>query len=143
MLVTKALVTEIPSEDNYYTVRVPLFEDTSGTEITYRALCCHTPGVFGGLNVGDCVYIAFEDAKLNVPVIIGRLYTREFDEYAKGYFNNLNVTSVARLPLNTMIGDVSMKALFDSVYNTVTSEGSNYPKGAVCQVEDGEDPRTI
>ena len=53
------------------------------------------------------MYVTFEDAKLNIPVIIGRLYTREDDDYAKGLFNNLKVTNTANLPLNTMFGDIA------------------------------------
>ena len=87
---TKALIKEIPRNgSNIYKIRIPLFEDTTGTEIIYDALCCHAPGVFGGLNEGDCVYVSFEDAKLNIPVIIGRLFINEKDEYSKGYFNTI------------------------------------------------------
>ena len=96
---TKALVTALPEPgDNVYKVRIPLLEDTTGTEIIYDALSCHPPGVFAGYNVGDCVYVSFEDAKLNIPVIMGKLYVDEKDDYAKGLFNNLQVTKKADLP---------------------------------------------
>ena len=103
---TKALVVSKPEPgSNIYKVRIPLFEDTSGTEIIYDALCCHAPGVYGGFNAGDCVYVSFEDAKLNIPVIIGRLYINERDDYSKGYFNNLEVSNFAHLPMSTVFGD--------------------------------------
>ena len=114
---TKALIVDTPkSGDNYYKVRIPLFEDTTGTEIVYDALCCHAPGIFNGLNPGDCVYVSFEDAKLNIPVIIGRLYIEEQDDYSKGYFNNFEVSNTANLPMNTTFGGwLKVKELSDTV----------------------------
>ena len=114
---TKALIVSPPKPgDNIYKVRVPLFEDTTGTEIIYDALCCHAPGVYNGFNPGDCVYITFEDAKLNIPVIIGRLLVNEQDDYSKGYFNNLEVSNSAHLPMSTMFGDgLSIQNLYDSL----------------------------
>ena len=122
---TKALIVDIPNEgDNYYKIRLPLFEDTTGEEVYYNALCCHAPGVFGGLNKGDCVYVAFEDAKLNIPVIIGRLYITEKDEYSKGLFNNLNVVNTATLPINTTFGDgLNIKNLYNTVQYLSAQEG--------------------
>ena len=114
---TKALIVKTPDEgDNVYKVRIPLFEDTTGTEIIYDALCCHAPGVYNGLNPGDCVYVSFEDAKLNIPVILGRLYIDEQDDYSKGYFNNLEISNSAHLPMSTIFGDgLSIQNLYDTV----------------------------
>ena len=114
---TKALIVKTPEPgDNWYKVRIPLFEDTTGTEIIYDALCCHAPGTYGGLNPGDCVYVSFEDAKLNIPVIIGRLYVEEQDDYSKGYFNNLEVSNSTHLPMSTTFGDgLSIQNLYDTV----------------------------
>ena len=130
---TKALITKIPDKgDNWFKVRIPLFEDTTGTEVTYDALCCYSPGTFGGLNVGDCVYVTFEDAKLNIPVIIGKLYTREDDDYAKGLFNNLKVTNTANLPLNTIFGNAASAGdLIELLQNQITTVVENaYPVGS-------------
>lgn len=114
---TKALIVKTPEEgDNHYKVRIPLFEDTTGNEVIYDALSCHPPGVFNGYNEGDCVYVSFEDAKLNIPVIMGRLYTEEQDDYAKGLFNNLNVTNSANLPMSTTFGGkMSINNLYDAL----------------------------
>lgn len=114
---TKALVVETPeNEDNHYKVRIPIFEDTTGDEVIFDALACHAPGVFNGYNVGDCVYVAFEDAKLNIPVIIGRLYVEEQDDYSKGLFNNLSVTGRVQLPMDTTFGDgMSISNLYDTM----------------------------
>ena len=114
---TKGLIVSTPKQgDNVWKVRIPIFEDTTGTEIIYDALCCHAPGVFGGLNPGDCVCVAFEDAKLNIPVILGRLYIEEKDEYSKGYFNNLKVSNSANLPMSTTFGNgLSIKNLYELV----------------------------
>lgn len=116
MLFTKALIVSLPKEgDNFYKVRIPLFEDTSGKEIIFNALCCHAPGIYGGLNSGDCVYVIFEDNKLTTPVIIGRLYVEEQDDYSKGYFNNLNVSNRASLPASTTFGNMKISALYDTI----------------------------
>ena len=131
MMFTKALIAAIPEPgDNHYKVRIPLFEDTTGNEVLFDALCCHAPGVFNGYKVGDCVYIAFEDAKLNIPVILGRLFVEEKDNYAKGYFNNLEVSNKVHLPMATSFGDgLQIKTLYDTLQylnaqdNLMTSEG--------------------
>lgn len=115
---TKALIVDTPKQgDNIYRVRIPLFEDTTGTEIVYDALCCHAPGTYGGLNPGDCVYVSFEDGKMNIPVIIGRLYVEEQDDYAKGFFNNLYVINAAKLPMSTTFGNQGLT--IDNLYNMV------------------------
>jgi len=122
---TKALIVSIPEEgSNVYKVRIPLFEDTTGTEVIYDALCCHAPGIFGGLNTGDCVYVAFEDAKLNIPVIIGKLYINEKDDYSKGLFNNLSVKNLAVLPMGTLFGNgLSIQNLYDTVQYLSAQDG--------------------
>ena len=145
---TKALVVDTPKgDDNHFRVRIPIFEDTTGTEVIYDALCCYSPGTFGGLNIGDCVYVTFEDAKLNVPVIIGRLYTREADDYAKGLFNNLQVTNMARLPINTSFGDVVTAGnLVDLVQNQSHLTVENiYPVGAyfICDASSTMNPTNM
>lgn len=142
MLFTKAIVTALPKEgDNWYTCRIPIFEDTTGTEINYQTLSCHAPGVYGGLNVGDCVYVAFEDAKLNIPVIIGRLYVNEQDDYSKGYFNNLLVTNTANLPFNTTIGGINISELVKN--NLQVDIDLLYPLGTIMQTQDGLNPSNM
>ena len=139
---TKALIVR-PREqgNNIYKVRIPLFEDTTGTEIVYDALCCHAPGVYGGLNVGDCVYIAFEDAKLNIPVIIGKLYVNEKDDYSKGYFNNLDVVNSAHMPMSTTFGDgLSISNLYDTIQFLMGAENCQYAIGDIYCTTNNIDP---
>lgn len=139
---TKALIVKTPEPgDNWYKVRIPLFEDTTGTEIIYNALCCHAPGTYGGFNPGDCVYVSFEDAKLNIPVIIGRLYVEEQDDYSKGYFNNLEVSNSAHLPMSTTFGDgLSISNLYDTV-QYLSSNSCPYGVGDVyCTTNTAVDP---
>lgn len=143
---TKALIVSTPvGDDNHFRVRIPIFEDTTGTEVIYDALCCYSPGTFGGLNVGDCVYVAFEDAKLYVPVIVGKLYTKESDDYAKGYFNNLQVTNMARLPIDTNFGGVTTAGnLVDLVQKQVSIEDV-YPVGSyfICGADSSMNPNNM
>ena len=114
---TKALIVDTPRQgDNVFKIRIPLFEDTTGTEIIYDALSCHPPGIFNGYSPGDCVYVSFEDGKMNIPVIMGRLYVEEQDDYAKGYFNNLEISNRAHLPLSTTFGDgLSISNLYNNM----------------------------
>ena len=141
-MLTKAIIVSVPKDgSNWYTCRVPLFEDTSGTEVVFDALSCHAPGVYGGLNVGDCVYVAFEDAKLNIPVIIGRLYVNEQDDYSKGYFNNLLVTNTANLPFNTTIGGINISELVKN--NLQVDIDLLYPLAAILQTGDSESPNNM
>ena len=142
---TKALITETPKlGDNHYKVRIPLFEDTTGQEVIMDALCCHAPGVFNGFNVGDCVYVTFEDAKLNIPVIIGKLYVNEQDDFSTGYFNNIKVTNNVKLPMDTTFGNgLKIKSLYDTIQylnsnsNLNADDGSEGSSGISGIVESG------
>ena len=74
-MVFKAIIKSLPKDNNKYLVRIPPLEDNTTKEMILPALLCNQPGEYGNYKVGDVVFVEFENNKLDVPVIIGRLYT--------------------------------------------------------------------
>ena len=74
-MIIKSYIKALPNQgSNVYKVRVPFLEDNTNREMIFDALLCSPPGEYYGYKVGDCVYVEFEDDKLNIPVILGKLY---------------------------------------------------------------------
>ena len=125
-MVIKGYIVSIPEPgDNHFQVRIPFIEDNTGVEIIMTALLCSQPGVYGGYDIGDCVFVSFEgdkhmddDVITDTPVIIGKLYQDE----PTGVHNNciiesLTVSSKAELPSNTTFGGQSAADIFDLIQN--------------------------
>ena len=74
-MIFKAFIKELPKNDNKYVVRVPALEDNTTREMVLSALLCNQPGEYAGYKVGDVVFVEFENNKLDVPIILGKLYT--------------------------------------------------------------------
>ena len=132
-MILKAYITEIPdSGENHFKVRIPFLEDNTTTEMVFDALLCNQPGEYYGYNVGDCVFVSFENEKLNTAIILGKLYVDEVETPNYHLINELNVTSKVTLPENTKIGNYSAKDIFklyqsiDNIYSgSVSSTDSN------------------
>jgi len=73
-MITKGIITAIDFTGNTCTVRMPFFETAGNDEIIGTATISNTPGSYNGYKVGDVVWVAFEDNKLDTPVVIGKLY---------------------------------------------------------------------
>ena len=75
MLTTKAYITAKPEEgDNIFKVNIPLMADNVSEEALFDALLCSN-GNYNDYNVGDCVFVSFEDDKYNTAIILGKLFT--------------------------------------------------------------------
>ena len=60
------------------------------------------------INVGDVVFVAFEDNNFGKPVVIGYLYRSNMTpNYGDIILNSINVKIAANLSADTTIGDVS------------------------------------
>lgn len=118
MICTKAYIKAIPEEgSNIFKVEVPLMEDNTGTEAIFDALLCTVPGHYKGLEVGDTVFIEFEDDQYNTAIILGELFT-EIPTKSTTYsiINDLKVTDTASLPPNTRFGDYTAQDIMN-LYN--------------------------
>ena len=79
-MITKAIVTQLVPP-NKFKVRIPIFDGFSGQqgavsdEHLSNATLCTLPNSDNVINVGDIVYVAFEDNDAGRPVILGHLYT--------------------------------------------------------------------
>ncbi len=124
-MILKAFIKELPEQGkNIYKVRIPFMEDNTNHEMVFSALLCNQPGEYNGYKVGDCVYVIFENDKMDVPVIMGKLYTGA-DEKIENYHvvNNLNVTGTVTLPSNVKIGGYTTNDLFELTQGSNNSSG--------------------
>lgn len=113
-MILKAFIKELPKKDsNVYRVRVPFLEDNTNHEMVFDALLCNQPGEYYGYKVGDCVFVIFENDKMNTPVIMGKLYTYpQEDSTSYHVVNELNITGKVTLPNDTVIGGYSAQDFF-------------------------------
>lgn len=102
-----------------YKVRMPLFngsEESPGATPNNElqdAYVASTPGLYGTVNVGDSVYIAFIDNDYSNPVIVGTV--NGDGNYLSVSSSSLNVLSSVTLPRNTTIGDITYNMLLGIV----------------------------
>ena len=104
-MLTKAIIKALPEiGSNIFKVRVPYLEDNSRTEIVLNATYCITPGIYDGLSIGDCVFIDFEEDRLEKPVILGKLYINSTEKVnTKIITGNCIITDHVDLPKDAKI----------------------------------------
>lgn len=105
-MVTKAIVQAINAAGTACTIRIPLFESAADPlPAVAKALVSITPGIFNNIEVGDIVFIAFEENAIEKPIIIGKLFRGANIERASrggsGIVDVLKVGSNATLPAAT------------------------------------------
>ena len=125
MLTTKAYVTKVPENgDNIFKVNVPLMMDNTETEAEFEAILSHSPGIYKGIEVGDCVIITYEDDKYDTAIILGKLFTEvPENDQAFGLFNQLEVTGSVILPQDTKIGNYTPQDIFNLYQGVDMKEG--------------------
>lgn len=124
-MITKAEILKLPKGtytdsngelkvDNKFEIYVPIF--CSAGESRYlptsaaimKATLCYNPGVDNGYRVGDIVFISFENNEMGQPVILGKLYLNDGSDLTSNINGDeLSISSNAKLPINTKIGDIS------------------------------------
>ncbi len=129
-MIIKGYIKQVPNDgDNIYKVRIPFLEDNTNNEMVFNALLCNQPGIYRGYKEGDCVFISFENDKLDVPIILGKLFVdiNDSDDGTAIYHvvNELNVTSKINLPSDTRIGNYYAED-FSKLYQKVNSLNLNY-----------------
>lgn len=132
MILKGFVESAVPNEPNKFYVRIPIINGIEGTanstskEDLAKATVCGIPGFTNLINIGDVVYIAFENDNYNNPVILGQLLTN----LNPSTVNDKNITETrpqivakslsfysddgsesADLPYNTRIGNVTPVAI--------------------------------
>jgi len=138
-MILKAYIVQLPDKgSNEFQVRIPYFEGNTNREVIYSALLCNQPGEYDGYKVGDCVWVGFEDTRLNVPIILGKLYVEKEEEIASSHtVNNLNVTGSITLPADTKIGGYSTVDIFKNAQKeSETGTLSDLDYEEICDIKD-------
>jgi hypothetical protein len=109
-------------------VRIPLFENASRNVniIEADAQINIVPGIYNSYKTGDIVFIGFEENKMELPVILGKLFVSATAETKapQGTLsgNALTITDAAQLPYSTIFN-------FDKISQNKTLYNSlNTPK---------------
>ena len=123
-MVTKGIITSIDFNGNTCQVRIPLFETAGNDPITGTAIVSNTPGSYNGYKVGDVVLVAFEDGKMQNPVIVGKLYLGAAKE-KQDPRGTINVETTTASKSASLPADAVLTVNVDSnVPNTNTPFGS-------------------
>lgn len=112
-MITKGIIEEIISPYEVR-VRIPTLDKeanaiaATSTENLNIATICTLPNCYVNLQIGDVVFVGFEDNTYYKAVILGHL-CREgyYNTHADVSLSNLVVNDSAKLPDTTKIGDVS------------------------------------
>lgn len=112
-MITKAIVEEIVTPYKVR-IRIPLLDQITSAagktnlEDLNTATICSLPNCYINVQVGDVVFVAFEDNTLYKAVILGHLSREAMtNTYADVTFGRLLVNSGATLPDATQIGEVT------------------------------------
>lgn len=109
-MVTKAIIENVQS--NLATVRIPTLNKSynaigaSNTSDLDTAPICSLPGISPRYQVGDIVFITFEDDNLGNPIIIGKLLSSNSDSVSDITTQSLEVSVDAILPKSTQIDEI-------------------------------------
>lgn len=124
-MITRAIVEQIVSPYKVK-IRIPLLDSVSSEGMSVSkdnltvATICTLPNCYTNLQVGDVVFVGFEDNTYYRAVILGHLCREAMlPTYADVKLNNLDVVCSANLPRVTSIGDVTSTEL--SYLSGVTS----------------------
>lgn len=117
-MIAKAVIEE--KLENKFRIRIPLFESSGGNSpCLLTATLCYVPGNLDCYNIGDVVFVSFENNQISSPVILGKLYTGPDSKTT-----NLNRSSIlkadteAQLPKNTSIGEFSSEEVYSTFKKT-------------------------
>lgn len=142
-MITKAYIINKEQNSNKYDVRIPIFEkpginseNSNLSRTHFSATLAHEPTIFDAYNIGDCVFVGFENNELNRPVIIGKLYTKNDTSATSGLIETkvLKVLDKVTLPADTTIGGINFSNIsnfFNSINDILNKKDINPPASAI------------
>lgn len=133
-MIQKAIIESKESDGYHFKVRIPVMHKIEGVpgatsyEELPTALVCFAPGCIPNLNVGDVVYVGFENGQYSEPVILGMLLNDSSysNSSASIQADTFNVAVNADLPsTGVKIGDVDLNDLLLNINNISSSSGGD------------------
>lgn len=125
-VLAKAIIQSIDYTKNICRVRIPLFENASRNTniIEADAQINIVPGIYNSYKTGDIVFIGFEENKMELPVILGKLFVSASAE-ASSHQGNLSgnalvITDTAQLPHSTVF-DYNKITQNDTIYKNLNT----------------------
>ena len=135
-MITKAIIEQIISPYQAR-VRIPILDHlsyapsgTSTTELNIATVCT-LPNCYLNVQVGDIVFIGFEDNSYDRAVILGHLSREAMSStYADVTFGNLHVNGETTLSASTQIGNITSEELsyLSGVRDNIQSQLDNLKK---------------
>ena len=139
-MITKAIIESIESDGYHFKVRIPILhkiENAPGAtpykELPIAAVS-FAPGCRPNLNVGDVVYVAFENDQYSSPVIIGMLLN---DSYVNSSASIIADTLDAAINVNLPNDELKFgnTSLADIINNISISDGESGGGGDLTKAE--------
>lgn len=123
--ISKGYIEELPkSGSNIYVVRMPLYEDNTGTKMLFNATACFPPGYNGGYSVGDVVFLTFENEKPEMAIILGKLFTVETEQKQTTTLENFSKNAL----IKKRVGDYAEITSTAKVNSLEISDSVDLPK---------------
>ena len=116
-MITKAIVEEVISPYEVR-IRIPVIDRDSSSPLATKfenlniAPVCTLPNCYPNIQVGDVVFVGFEDKTYYRAVVLGHLCRdAAYEAFPDMRVNSIEVKSHAELPSTTSIGDVTPEQL--------------------------------
>ena len=117
-MLTKGQIISL--SENVCNVRIPYFEPVSASSpAIMEAQLVIQPGQFNNYSKGDIVWISFENNRVDLPVVIGKVYSGASEE-SKNFPGivqtaTLRVNDAAELPAQTTVNGVTLEETFNRI----------------------------
>lgn len=128
----KAFIESIENNGYLYRVRIPVYHKIQNTpgatpfESLPLAPVCTMPGIKPFYQLGDVVWVDFENNEIGNPVIIGLLHREQETESTIDInCNNLTANAETRLSSNTTVGETSKSLETLTQLSKYTDETNN------------------
>ena len=116
-MITKAKIESISDDSKYATIRIPMYNKAStavgATQSNHlnSAPIVALPGITPKYQVGDTVYVAFEDDDISQPVILGNLVSAATTSTSNIKVHSIEATMDIHMPPKINLGNTEYKEI--------------------------------